>query len=136
MNKEKYDKLITQYAIKCIKEYPEDPFQLTMEYANGILTDNWEELEHLTYSKTSNWSLSEMSGISDDPQTDLRFHETVDNVDTDLCKRIRELQVTPETARTSIEQGGSMEFMDGTTTDDYSEWLELSGRNQLGDLIK
>lgn len=124
MTKKEYDNLLKKYALECIKLDPEDPFQHSMDFANGNFADKWEVYKDFIYNPQSNWSLSEMEGIEGDPQENLDFHNAIDGFDSDICQCIRDLQTTREDAYSIFEQDGAIEWIDGTIFDNYSEWLQ------------
>jgi len=64
------------------------------------------------------------------------FYVSVDAMDWDICKRIRELQLSREDAYTTIEQGGVIEWIDGQEFHDYSEWFEATDQRAKDKVTK
>lgn len=90
MNQIKYDEIINDYAQRAIKDEPNDPRQMTMEYANGELVEGFISVEEI-FKYTHSRSEAEAQW-TDTFSFDRDFCVAVDCVDWDLCKRIGQLE--------------------------------------------
>lgn len=120
VNREEYYKLINEYAHKCIELDPDDPTQFSMEFANGESTISVADA--LTH--TSSLAQAQLQWDSDNTidQEQYDFYVSVDAIDWDICKRIRELQLTDKEAELLLNNGETINLIDGTVITDMEEF--------------
>jgi hypothetical protein len=139
MNKEQYYKIINQYAIKCLEQYPPDPMAETMEYANGELVGSTPEfplqikdvLKISTGNVSNDWD-SEYANVANelDRQDMIDLANAVDMVDSDLCDRICEIQTTDKEYQYLLDEGSLVTFLDGTIFYDIDDLIDYREKHE------
>jgi len=139
MTKEQYYKIINQYAIKCLEQYPPDPMAETMNYANGELVGSTPEfplqikdvLKISTGNVSNDWD-SEYANVANelDRQDMIDLANAVDMVDSDLCRRIAEIEISDKEYKLQFDEGSQIEFIDGTIFNDIDELTEYRNTHE------